>query len=277
MSSLQSEDPEAPLPELKSTGQTSSAVTERFPSDKEAALVSESNTHKSSANTQFAHGAYEEAIQTYDKAISSLPAYLDYELAVLRSNISACHIKLAEWKEAIESADQSLDCLERLDPTAKPSTANGEPSPDSEDARQTSSGVIEEVDDRTEVRLEAFQQSGRNTTDVRRIRIKSLLRRAKARFETGGWASLQGAEEDYKQLISMPELQETDRKAVQKQLRLLPAKLEEAKNKEMGDMMGKLKDLGNGILKPFGLSTDNFQFVKDEKTGGYSMNFDQGR
>ena len=37
-----------------------------------------------------------------------------------------------------------------------------------------------------------------------------------------------------------------------------------------------LFELGNGILKPFGLSTENFQMVKDEKTGGYSMNFNQG-
>lgn len=71
-------------------------------------------------------------------------------------------------------------------------------------------------------------------------------------------------------------LSPADRKIVQRQLVLLPPRSKEAQEKEMGEMMGKLKQLGNGILKPFGMSTDNFQMVKDENTGGYSMNFNQG-
>ncbi|CCF40298.1 hypothetical protein CH063_10905 [Colletotrichum higginsianum] len=75
----------------------------------------------------------------------------------------------------------------------------------------------------------------------------------------------------------MTPLATADRRIVQAQLRALPPRTKAAQEAETAEMWGKLKDLGNGILKPFGLSTDNFQMVKDEKTGGYSMNFNQGQ
>jgi hypothetical protein len=75
----------------------------------------------------------------------------------------------------------------------------------------------------------------------------------------------------------MPQLSPLDRNTVQKALRQLPPRLEDAKQKEMGEMISKLKQLGNGILKPFGLSTDNFNMVKDEKTGGYSLQFNKNQ
>lgn len=111
--------------------------------------------------------------------------------------------------------------------------------------------------------------------DIHRIRLKSLLRRARARATAAGWHNLAGAEEDYKALAAMPGLTPADERTVRRQLRELPPLTKAAQEKEMGEMWGKLKDLGNGILKPFGLSTNNFQMVQDENTGGYSMNFKQ--
>ena len=49
--------------------------------------------------------------------MSELPSYLDYEMAVLQSNIAACHMRLSQWKEAVNSAEAGLAGLEREMPT----------------------------------------------------------------------------------------------------------------------------------------------------------------
>ena len=252
-------------------------IVERFSPEEEATLLAESNSIKGSANQLFGKGSFENAIQTYDKALSSCPNYLDYEIAVLRSNVAACHLKLQEWKEAVESATKGVECLERLEPLPSPRKpkAKGE---DGEEA-EGDAGAVEEVDEDVEERIENLRQSGRTLDEVRKLQVKLLMRRAKARTEQGGWASLQGADEDYRTLLipsMLPFLSPTDRRQVVDAAQKLAPSLNEAKEREMAEMMDKLKGLGNSILKPFGLSTNNFQFVKDEKTGGYSMNFNQG-
>lgn len=247
---------------------TPAAPPEIFPPDEEKQLLIESNTEKTAANKAFTTGEYDGAIQNYEKALAVCPTYLEYDIAVLRSNIAACHLKLEEWKKAVESATKAIEALDRLDPP--PAKEHGKKE------ESNGSGVVGEIDDSTETLLDALTRTGHGISDVHKLRTKALLRRAKARHAVGGWASLQGSLDDYQALAKPPnQLSSLDMKAVIAALRKLPAELEEAKNTEMADMMGKLKQLGNGILNPFGLSTENFQFTKDESSGGYSMNFNQ--
>lgn len=253
-------------------------VIERFSPEEEATLLAESNSLKGSANQLFGKGSFENAIQTYDRALSSCPNYLDYELAVLRSNVAACHLKLQEWKEAVESAEKGITNLENLEPLPtlpKPKDSRKE----GKDAVEEANGDgIEEVSEEVEERIANLQKSGRTLDEVRKLQIKLLMRRAKAKAELGTWANLQGADEDYRTLLSpimQGFLSPTDLRSVKEASKVLIPRLNEAKEREMGEMMDKLKGLGNSVLGMFGMSTDNFQFVKDEKSGGYSMNFNQ--
>ncbi|KAI5363330.1 putative tetratricopeptide-like helical domain superfamily [Septoria linicola] len=257
---------------------TTKPVIERFSPEEEATLLAESNSLKASANQLFGTGSFENATQTYDRALASCPNYLDYELAVLRSNVAACHLKLEEWKEAVESAEKGINNLENLEPLPslpKPKDPRKEGEKEVEEAENDG---VEEVSDAVAERIENLQKSGRTLDQVRKLQVKLLMRRAKAKTELGSWANLQAADEDYRTLLSptmQPCLSPTDLKNVKDASRLLTPKLNEAKEREMGEMMDKLKGLGNSVLGMFGMSTDNFQFVKDEKSGGYSMNFNQ--
>ena len=47
----------------------------------------------------------------------------------------------------------------------------------------------------------------------------------------------------------------------------------ERQEKMKQEMLGKLKDLGNGLLGKFGMSLDNFKADKDPATGSYSIKF----
>ncbi|KAJ5256852.1 hypothetical protein N7478_012956 [Penicillium angulare] len=251
----------------------------RFPAEEEASLLKEAHDIKKEANQLFSSGCYDQAISSYDRALASCPNYLDYDVAVLRCNISACYLKLADWKAAIDSATMSIDRLEKVIPSElSQDTQRGETnaSKQTNNTAQDSDAVVEISGDDADVEekeLQRLKELDETRSNVLRIQAKALMRRAKAKSQMGGWANLQGAMEDYQVLDKMESLPFDDKRIVQRALRELPGRVGEAREKEMGDMMSKMKDLGNGILKPFGLSTDNFNFVQDPKTGGYSMNF----
>lgn len=324
-SSIASHDSFASAVEIHEDGKKA-AEPVRFPPQEEEQMVNASHDLKASANKQFAVKDYSSAISTYDKALAELPIYLDYELAVLQSNIAACYLQLRDWKEAIDSAERGLENLEKELPMPKPkgnSTKDKSNQQNEKEQNKTSDAssngereIIElPDDDDEEATAEALRKlniSDQRKADVLRIRAKLLLRRARAKvsicdepakttsvelnadtdessqkpqersgmFENGSqWSNLSTALADY-QTLSTPEYFRTlpaqDQKTVIGMLRSLPPRVEAAKKREVDEMMGKLKELGNGILKPFGLSTDMFKMTQDPNTGGWSMNFGQG-
>lgn len=152
------------------------------------ALLHTSNAQKASANALFSTSRYSEAIGEYDKALSTCPNYLEYEVAVLRSNVAACHLKLEDWKAAVDAATASLDALGRLEPKK---TTDGTAT----EGKGNEVVEIEGEGDAAERELDRLRMDDKRKEDVQRIRAKALMRRAKARSELGGWGNLQGAEE----------------------------------------------------------------------------------
>ncbi|CAE6366162.1 unnamed protein product [Rhizoctonia solani] len=100
--------------------------------------------------------------------------------------------------------------------------------------------------------------------------IKALQRRASSNEAIGSWSALASAESDYTTLLDL--LPPSSKGPVRLTLARLKPRVQEAKEKETAEMMGKLKDLGNSVLGRFGLSTNNFQFTPNGQ-GGYGINF----
>ena len=172
-------------------------------------MLSASHELKSQANTLFARQDFSSAISTYDRALAELPNYLDYEMAVLQSNIAACHLRLEQWKDAMESCERGLEGLEREIPTKKKKDKTKDGTKDKKTAdkekkktKKTSGMQSSDTDSEEKVpgqdadadtvvelpstadeatALAALNLSDTHKADITRIRVKLLLRRARAR------------------------------------------------------------------------------------------------
>uniref|UniRef100_A0A3Q3X436 Tetratricopeptide repeat protein 1 n=1 Tax=Mola mola TaxID=94237 RepID=A0A3Q3X436_MOLML len=98
--------------------------------------------------------------------------------------------------------------------------------------------------------------------------VRALLRRAELYEQT---EKLDEALEDYKKVLERDPNQASARHACTR----LPQQIHERNEKLKEEMLSKLKDLGNLVLRPFGLSTSNFQVNQNASTGSYSINFVQ--
>jgi len=100
--------------------------------------------------------------------------------------------------------------------------------------------------------------------------LKAILRRA-ILYEKN--EKLDEALADYNKVL---ELEPHNPKAMEACMRL-PSEIKEKNEKLKTEMLGKLKDLGNMFLRPFGMSTDNFKVQQDPSTGSYSINVQQNK
>lgn len=100
--------------------------------------------------------------------------------------------------------------------------------------------------------------------------VRALLRRAELYEKT---EKLDEALADYQSVINLDASCRQAREACMR----LPKQIEERNEKMKEEMISKLKSLGDLVLKPFGLSTNNFQVNQDSETGSYSVNFVQNR
>ncbi|KAI0307837.1 hypothetical protein B0F90DRAFT_1621791, partial [Multifurca ochricompacta] len=102
--------------------------------------------------------------------------------------------------------------------------------------------------------------------------VRALQRRAQCNEKIGSWSALSSAKEDYTTLLTLLPPSSNQVPEVKRSLRLLEPRIEKAQKQEVGEMMDKLKGLGNNILGRFGLSTENFKFEPNGQ-GGYSLDF----
>jgi tetratricopeptide (TPR) repeat protein len=99
--------------------------------------------------------------------------------------------------------------------------------------------------------------------------VRAIIRRAKLREEM---KELDDAFADWKRILELqPDHQEANVAVIR-----LPPKIAERNEELKAEMLDKLKSLGNVILRPFGLSTDNFKMVPNGD-GGYSIQFGQNK
>ncbi|KAA8908340.1 hypothetical protein FN846DRAFT_945518 [Sphaerosporella brunnea] len=110
---------------------------------------------------------------------------------------------------------------------------------------------------------------------------KPMLRRCRAREMLATWKELEAAVAEYEVLLQSggppleSPLSEDEKKECKRSLDRCRKMLEEARAKEVGEAMKGLRSLGDGLLRPFGISTSDFGMAPDGK-GGYSLQFKKG-
>jgi tetratricopeptide (TPR) repeat protein len=127
------------------------------------------------------------------------------------------------------------------------------------------------------IQLKDYEKTVQYCTDALNLDAsheKARTRRSVANEQINTLTSLQAACDDLNVLIADRQAAAKDVKELTKRLSSLEPRLQSMQKKETDKVIGQLKDLGNGLLKNFGMSLDDFK-LQDDGKGGYSVNINK--
>lgn len=204
---------------------------------------SEAERFKNEGNEKFKLANFEESIELYTKGLKICPLVYNKDRAILYSNRAASKMKLDLNKAAIQ------DCTKAIE--------NDESYTKAYYRLLLHYYLIYAI-----VFILCICMS--------KFVLLYILRRAQCNEQTD---LLDECLADYKKILELDSQHVEAKKAIVR----LPPLIEERNERMKTEMLSKLKDLGNLVLKPFGLSTDNFKLSQDPDTKGYSVNFQQNK
>ncbi|XP_043269011.1 tetratricopeptide repeat protein 1 isoform X1 [Venturia canescens] len=216
--------------------------------DEKRKLRDEADVLKNEGNTFFKAGEYTKAHTSYTEGLQICPLAYAEERAILYANRAAAKMKHMVQKDQILTMfkDENLNM---------------------QNVSKNSNFVFFNKIFNQEDKEPAIADCTK-AIELNPKYLKAYLRRAQLHEETN---KLDNALEDFKKILELDPSHSEANHAV----RRLPPLIEEANEKLKAEMLGKLKDLGNLVLKPFGLSTNNFELQQDPNSGGYSVKFNQ--
>lgn len=202
---------------------------------------------KQQGNEKFKDGKYVESIDLYTKSLKVCPKSCLEERSVLHSNRATARLKLIQSSSAVESEEQVEGNEEKEEKI-----------------------LMKEKKSDKFLRYEKVIKDCSKSITLNPSYLKPLIRRASLFHELGG-EHLDSSLSDYKKVLELDPNSFLAKSAIFQ----LENEIRERNEKLKEEMMGKLKELGNFVLKPFGLSTNNFKLDQNPDTGGYSINFKQ--
>lgn len=196
---------------------------------------------KEEGNRVFKEGNFRLAVDLYSEGLVCCPTSCHEERSVLLSNRAAARFHL------IPSPDQGLTSLTQDSKVESPTR------------------VLSRKEVQDEVISDCTQAIGLNPSYLKPLKKRAEVYRDYDDLDT----KLDECLADYKRIL---ELEPSNARQLHQVIRDLELRIQSRNERLKDEMMSKLKDLGNLVLKPFGLSTNNFEMTPND-SGGYSLNF----